>query len=97
MALENRQEIAAALTAIETKTGGTLAERVEARQELRDVLAAIVKDSQGFLMHLDAIQHAYHNGLQDGAKGAPSTGDDAKAVFFAYVSQRRAELGLPPI
>ena len=97
MAIENRQHIVAVLETVDTNSGGTLAERAQARQELRAVLAAIVKDTQGFLMHLDAIQHAYHNGLQDGAKGVPSTGDDAKAAFFAYVSQRRAELGLPPI
>lgn len=95
MALENRQQIAAALAAIETKTGGTLAERVQARQELRDVLAAIVKDSQGFLMHFDAIEHAYRAGYV--AAGGKGIGPEIAQAVADYEARRRAELGLPPL
>lgn len=92
MALDNVQEIAAALDAAEAKAGGTLAERGEARQALRDIVASIRNDPQGFRRHLDAVEHAFRAGYV--AAGGKGTGPEIAQAFADYEARRRAELGL---
>lgn len=94
--LDNVDDIAAALDAAELKAGGTIAERLEARQHLREVAAELRADRQGFKRNLDAIEHAFIRGVQAGASGTPTSGPGLAQAFADYEADRRQALGLPP-
>lgn len=90
--MENIREILAALDGAAAKAGGTLAERVAARAELRAIAAALRSDPQGFARHLDAVEHAFRGGYI--AAGGKGTGPEIAQAFADYEARRRAELGL---
>lgn len=96
--LDNADTIAAALEAAEAKAGGTLAERVEARREMREIAAALRQDRHGFLRSFDEIEAAYREGVKDGASGkVPPSGTGLAQGVADYERRRRVALGLPPV
>lgn len=92
---DNHDTIAAALDDIDVKTGGTPAERLQARQDIREIAAAIRLDRHGFIRSLDVIEAAFRAGLRAGAAGTPAIGPLAAQAFADFEVSERKRLGLP--